>query len=199
MSAKIRPIVSVVLVLCISLGLSSVLRADEYGDAKKAYQNGQNDQALALLIVKLKKDNSHQDAIALFKTVLKLIIDKHQAAAEDYEASRDWEGAIREYDALRKVSSDISSITPIEEVKVNGKNVKQPVEMPKIDVRTQRAAAIGNAAEAHYQKGVGFASTAGSSQSAATEFNAALRFIPDYKDSRELAADCLYRDAVLLA
>lgn len=61
-------------------------------------------------------------------------------------------------------------------------------------MRAQRAAAIGNAAEAHYQKGVTYANTAGSSEMAATEFDAALRYIPDYKDSRQLAAESLYRD-----
>src|ERR1017187_7513782 len=80
MSEKTRPFVAVVLVLCIALGLSSPMRADEYGDAKKAYQSGQNEAALSLLLVKLRKDNSHQDAIALYKTVLKLVIDKHQTA-----------------------------------------------------------------------------------------------------------------------
>jgi len=194
----IRRIVLVVFVVLISVGLSSPLNAgwfsDEFRDAKKAYQNGQNDEALRLLVIKLRKDNDHQDAIALFKTVLKLVVDKHQTAAEDFEAARDWANAISEYDILRKISSDLSSISPLEKVKVGGKTVTQPVEIPKIDVRAQRAAAIGSAAEAHYQKAVTYASAAGSAEMAATEFDAALRYVPDYKDSRQLAAESLYRD-----
>ncbi len=195
--------VFIVTVICISFALSpasnAALRFDEWGDAKKAFQNGQNDEALRLLVIKLRKDNDHQDAIKLFKTVLKLVVDKHQTAAEDCEASRDWACAIREYDILRKISSDLSSVSPLEKVKVNGKDVKQPVEMPKIDVRAQRSVAIGNAAEAHYQKGVTYANTAGSSEMAATEFDTALRYVPDYKDSRQLAAEGLYRDGAAAA
>jgi hypothetical protein len=194
----IRRIVLVVLVVCISFGLSSPLKAgwfsDEFRDAKKAYQSGQNDEALRLLIIKLRKDSAHQDAIALFKTVLKLVVDKHQTAADDFEAARDWANAISEYDILRSISSDLSSISPLEKVNIGGKAVAQPIEMPKIDVRARRAVAIGSAAEAHYQKGVTYAGTAGSAETAATEFDAALRYVPDYKDSRQLAADSLYRD-----
>ena len=40
------------------------------------------------------------------------------------------------------------------------------------------------------------AKIAGSSERAATLFDAALRYIPDYKDSRQLAAESLYRDGV---
>jgi len=131
---NVRRFVLAALVVCISFGLSPASSAsllfDEWGDAKKAYQNGQHDEALRLVIIKLRKDNDHKDAIVLFKTVLKLVVDKHQTAAEDCEAARDWAGAIREYDILRKISSDLSSISPLEKVKVNGKDVKQPVEMP---------------------------------------------------------------------
>ena len=192
-----------VLILCLSLGLSMPARAglfsDEFRDARKAFQNGQNDEALRLLIIKLRKDNDHQDAVALFKTVLNLVVEKHQTAAADFEAARDWASAISEYDILRKLGTELSSVSPIEKVKIGGRSTQQPVEVPKIDVRAQRAAAVGNAAEDHYQKGVTYASTAGSSERAASEFDAAVRFIPDYKDSRELAAASLYRDGASLA
>lgn len=187
------------LVICFAVTSSTFLFADEWGDAKKAYQNGQNDQALTLVLVKLRKDNSHQDAIALFKTVLKLVIDQHQAAAQDDEAAGNYEAAIGEYQYLRKVGTEISSVTPMEEVKINGKKVKQPLEMPKIDVRAQLEKANNVGAETHYQKGVSLASAPGGSAAAATEFNAALRMAPDYKDTRQLAAEAFYRDAVSLA
>jgi tetratricopeptide (TPR) repeat protein len=187
------------LVVCIAVTSSTLLFADEWGDAKKAYQNGQNDQALRLVLVKLRKNNSHQDAIALFKTVLKLVIDHHQAAAQEDEAAGNYEAAIGEYQFLRQVATDISSVSPIEEVKIDGKKVKQPLEMPKIDVREQLQRANNAGTEAHYQKGISLASTPGGSAAAATEFYAALRMVPDYKDTRQLAAEAFYRDAVSLA
>ncbi len=181
---------------CLVLGLCySFSVADEYKDAKKAYEMGQNDEALRLLVIKLRKDNDHQDAIALFKLVLPLVIDKHQKTAQDYESRKDWDNAFNEYEILGKVSSDISSITPLEETKIEGKKVKKPIEMPKIDVRAQRENVINNAAEAHYQKGVSFMQTIGSSGRAVAEFDAARKYIPDYKDCRDLCAAALYRDA----
>ena len=187
------------LIVCIAVTSSTVLFADEWGDAKKAYQNGQNEQALRLVIVKLKKDNSHQDAIALFKTVLKLVIDSHLAAAQEDEAAENWEAAIREYNSLRQVASEISQVTPMEEVKINGKKVKQPLEMPKIDVRAQLEKANSIGAETHYQKGISLASAPGGSAAAATEFYAALNMARDYKDTRQLGAEAYYRDAVSLS
>lgn len=185
-------------ILCAIFGVSSATKAtlmfDVFGDAKKAYQAGRHEEALNLLVVKLRKDNDHKDAIELFKIVLRLVVEQHQTAAQDFEAARDWANAIREYDILRGISNDLASISPLEKVKVDGKSVKRPVEMPKIDVRVQRAAAVASAAEAHYQKGVTYAKTAGSSEIAATEFDSALRYVPDYKDCRQLAAESLYRD-----
>jgi len=93
MKPKCKAVVGVV-VLCLLLGFGhSALFADEYGDAKKAYESGQNETALRLLVIKLRKDNDHKDAIALFKIVLNLVIDKRKKAAQDYEARKDWDKA----------------------------------------------------------------------------------------------------------
>lgn len=189
--------IAAVIVVCSSLVLSfSTLLADEYKDAKKAYEVGQNDEALRLLVIKLRKDNDHKDAIALFRIVLPLAIDKHQKTAQDNEVRKDWDNAFAEYEALLRISEMISSITPLEETKVDGKKIKKPIDMPKIDVRIPRENVINNAAEAHYQKGMSFMQTIGSSGRAVTEFDAARKYIPDYKDCRELSAEALYRDGV---
>ena len=191
-------VVAIVL-LCLAVTSPVVLIADEYKDAKKAYENGQHEEALRLVLVKLRKDSGHQDAIQLFKTVLKLVMDKHQTAAEDAEASQHWEAAILEYDHLRAISKDLASVTPMEEVQENGKKVKRPFVMPVIDVRAQRQNAVNRGAEGHYQKAVSLSATQGGSAQAGMEFNAALGLVPDYKDSRQLAADAFYRDAVAMA
>jgi len=197
MKKEKRKAVVGVIVLCFLFGLGhSALIADEYNDAKKAYEAGQNDAALRLLVIKLRRDSDHKDAIALFKTVLNLVIDKRQKAAQDYEARKDWDKAFDEYEALNKINELISSITPVEETKVDGRKVKKPIEIPKIDVSAQRENVINNAVEAHYQKGVSLMQTVGSSDRAVEEFDAARKYITDYKDSRELSAEALYRDAV---
>lgn len=119
--------IAAVIVVCSSLVLSfSTLLADEYKDAKKAYEVGQNDEALRLLVIKLRKDNDHKDAIALFRIVLPLAIDKHQKTAQDNEVRKDWDNAFAEYEALLRISEMISSITPLEETKVDGKKSKSP-------------------------------------------------------------------------
>jgi len=185
------------IIFCLALGVcGSLAVADEYKDAKKAYEMGQNDEALRMLVIKLRKDNDHKDAISLFKIVLPLVIDKHQKTAQDYEVRKDWDNAFAEYETLIRINEMISSITPLEETKIDGKKVKKPIDIPKIDVRAQRENVINNAAEAHYQKGVSFKQTVGSSGRAVAEFDAARKYIPDYKDSRELSAEALYRDGV---
>ncbi len=119
------------IVFCLVFGLCySLSVADEYKDAKKAYEMGQNDVALSLLVIKLRKDNDHQDAIALFKLVLPLVIDRHQKTAQNYESQKDWDNAFNEYEILGKISNDISSITPLEETKIEGKKVKKSVFVP---------------------------------------------------------------------
>ncbi len=196
MREKIRKITFVVVVSCFLFSLSnSVLIADEYKDAKKAYEAGQNDEALRLLVVKLRKDNDHKDGIALLKIVLPLVIDKHLKSAQDYEARKDWDNAFSEYETLIKLNDMLSSITPLEETKVDGKKVKKPIEITKVDVRNQRENVINNAAEAHYLKGIAYMQTIGSSGRATTEFDASRKYIPDYKDCRELSAEAAYRDA----
>ncbi|GEM_PF-1417113 len=196
MREKISTTVFLFIVSCILVGLSSsALIADEYKDAKKAYEMGQNDEALRLLVIKLRKDNDHKDAIALLKTVISLVIDKHQKTADDYETRKDWDNAFSEYETLVRISDMLSSITPLEETKIDGKKIKKPIEMPKIDVRAQRENVINNAAETHYLRGVSFMQTVGSSGRTIAEFDAARKYIPDYKDCRDLSAEALYRDA----
>jgi len=172
-----------------------MLLADEYKDGKKAYELGENDDALRLLVIKLRKDCDHQDAIMLFKTVMPLVITKHQKAAQDYEAQKDWDKAFTEYEAIVHVSEMITSITPMEQIKIDGKKVKKVLEIPTIDVRNQRQIVIDNAAEMHYQKGISFMNTIGSSGRAVGEFDAARKYVLNYKDARELSAEALYRDA----
>lgn len=198
---KARKAIERIIVIFLLFGLShSVLLADEYKDGKKAYEMGQNDEALRLLVIKLRKDNDHKDAVALYKVVLPLVIDKHQKNAQDYEARADWDKAFAEYEILNGISEMTSSIAPLEETKVDGKKIKMPVTVQIIDVSAQRDNVITNAAEAHYQKGISFMQTIGSSGRVVTEFEAARKYIPDYKDSRELCAESLYRDgADLLA
>ncbi len=186
-----------ILVCCLLLeGGHAISWADEYKDAKEAYTNGQYDAALRLLVIKLRKDNDHKDAIALFKTVVTLVIDKHQKAAQEHETRKDLDKAFEEYETLVRVNEMLSSITPIEETKVDGKKVKQPIAMPKIDVSAQRENVINLAAEAHYQKGVTFMQTVGNSERVVAEFDAARKYLADYKDCRELSAETLYRDGV---
>lgn len=197
MKEMIRAILFVFVISCIFFSLSnSALIADEYKDAKKAYEMGQNDEALRLLVIKLRKDNDNKNAIALLKIVLPLVIDKHQKTVQDYEARKDWDNAFAEYETLIRINDMLSSITPLEETKIDGKKVKKPIDMPKVDIRDQRENVINNAAEAHYLKGVSFMQTVGSSGRAIAEFDAARKYIPDYKDCRELSAEALYRDAV---
>lgn len=186
------------IVIYLFIGFSQpLLLADEYKDAKKAYERGQNEDALRLLIVKLRKDNDHKKAIKLFKTVVNLVVDSHIRAAQDYEARQDWSKVLNEYDTLLKIKTEIASINPVEKVKENGKKVKRRIDMPEIDVDTQRTDALNNAAEQFYLKGGNFFE-AGQYLQAVEEYKSSLNFIKQYKDSKDKIAESYYRAAAKL-
>ncbi len=176
--------------------ICSVLFADEFGEAKKAYENGRVDQAIDLLVVKLRKDNNHKNAIAMMKQVLPVAYEKHNKAAQEYESKNDWDSAVNEYKMIKKIVDGVNSITPIEVVKVDNKKVTKPVELQKIDVDIKYENAVLNAAELHYQKGLLFSRTLGLSKDAADEFDIVRSYKFYYKNTDTLAAACLYRDGV---
>lgn len=53
----------ITLACCAMAFYSSVLQADEYKDAKKAYEQGDLKMALNYLIVKLQSESDHQKSI----------------------------------------------------------------------------------------------------------------------------------------
>lgn len=189
-----------VALICLSIFASSVITplwADEYKDAKKAYEQGQYDQALDLLILKLRTDNDHKKTIELFRPVIKIVVDSHLKAAQDNERKLDWGKAIEEYETLQKIRKEIASINPIEEIKIDGKKTKRPLEMPIIDVDTKLTNAINTAAEEHYVKAEDFFEKR-EYESAIKEYTSAFTFSESYKDSREKTSESYYNIAQYL-
>jgi len=183
--------------ICLSIfwgSLGSPLLADEYKDAQKAYEAAQYDQALNLLITKLRKDNDHSKAVELFKTTLNLVVDSHQKAAQEAEAQQDWEKAINEYQTLEKVKADVESINPIEKVKIDGKKIERAPEIPVISVDTKLAEAHNNAAELYFLRAE---TTFGKEdyKQAIKEYLLALGHVKPYKDSKEKISESYYRIA----
>ncbi|MDY0341962.1 MAG: hypothetical protein RBR28_00190 [Lentimicrobium sp.] len=186
-----------VALICLSIFAGSVitpLRADEYRDAKKAYEQGQYDQALDLLIIKLRSDNDHKKTIELFRPVIKIVVDSHLKAAQENERKLDWGKAIEEYETLKKIRKEIASINPIEEIKIDGKKIKRPLEMPIIDIDTKLSIAINNAAEEHYLKAEVFFKK-GEYETAIKEYTSAFTYSESYKDSREKTSESYYNIA----
>ncbi|NJN64064.1 MAG: hypothetical protein HC882_03750 [Acidobacteria bacterium] len=183
----------VLVVVVAALAAPSVI-ASEYRDGKRAYEAGDYDKAVAFLAAQLRERPKHDDAAELLLVVLPVAYERHRSAAEDAEASQDWDRAVTEYKAIAKLTSDMRSLPPVPK-----KRSKPPqfVEWPILDVSAQLRAANETAAETHYEKGVSLMG-AGKGPEAAREFVAAQHFIPKYRDSQTLGAEALYRSAMEL-
>lgn len=172
--------------------------ADEFKDAKNLYGQGKFDEAIQLLAVKLRKKPDHEDSIRLLPVVLNACYNHHLELARESEKRGEWDAALEHYDALVAITRELATLPPLVD-----KKTRAPVELPKVDVTEARDKALRekenalrNAAEAHYQKGLAAMQESGASARAVQEFDAALRFIADYKDARQMAVEALYRDAL---
>jgi len=161
----------------------SVTKAGADGDAKKAYEAGDFNRAVTILIEKLRKKNDHQDNIALMETVLPFAFKKAMSQANDYSARGDWDNAFQAYTEIRALADEVSFLPPVmKEVKIDGKKQKQPVTFDVVDVTSELNNARTMAIQKHYDDGVA-AQDAGSWKTAAKSFRAVKEYDPTFKDA----------------
>lgn len=184
----------VALVILIFLSQIAVpVLADEYKDARKAYRDGRFDDAVRLLLMKLRYKPDHEKSQRLLPTVLNACYNHHLELASEAEKRGDWDTAFKHYDVLVEIERELNTLPPLVD-----KKTRTPVELPPVpvDAEKERNKALRNAAEAHYQKGLAIMREPGASDWAVQEFDAALRFVPDYKDARQMAVEAYYRDGL---
>ena len=179
--------------LCVGLAVAHTASADEYKDAKKAHEQGNDNEALELLIIKLTDDNDHQKAVQLFKIVFKSVVDGRTKKAERYTQQERWDKACKEYRALDRVNRFTKHLSIYE--KVDGK--KQLVNIPLVDVAGLLEHTKTQAADAYYNAGLALMNSPGQADKVVETLLRAGTFIPDYKDSNEMCAQAYYQDALM--
>jgi len=169
------------------------------GDAKKAYDMGNFDNAVKILIEKLRKKNDHQDNINLLETSLALAMKKHISAAQDGEANGNWDIAYNEYLLAKKLGDAVALLPPVQrEVQQNGKKVKQPFTFTAENVSEVMAKARTNAIITHYDKGKEY-QAAGKFKEAAIEFRGVKKYDPSYQDAASRYDDCRKKATLRIA
>lgn len=184
MQRKVLMIASM-LVFCFTTSGCSLLTA--YGklhsQAEKDYSAGDYDEAVRKLVAALKDNPDYEPSKNFLQTVAPQAYDRHLKTIEGQEQSRDWNGAVSQYDALSSLASLVASI---------------PGNYPTINVKERRAEAARNAAEGHYTQAVAFGKR-DQWESAANEFLRATEFVRDFKDARTQSAEAYYKHGTSLS
>ncbi len=160
------------------------------GDAKKAYERGDFESAVRILVEKLRKKPDHQDNITMMETSLPFALKKLQGRAETAEAMSNWDEANAAYVYLQKFCETVSNTPPvIREVKKDGKKVKEPTVFEVPNVTPKIAETRDKAITTHYQKGLDYEQSQ-AWKSAAVEFRLVRGYDPSYQDAATRYTDC---------
>ncbi len=185
------------LLLCIFIPLVALSGVD--GDAKEAYQKGDFDTSVKILIEKLRMKPDHQDNIALLETVLPMAFQKHISQAEEAVSKSEWDRAYDEYFGAKKLADEIVLLPAVpKEKKVDGKKVKEELKFDAPDVKSQLENARTNAINSHYQKGLELEQKSQFKQ-AAIEFRGSTKYDPNYQDAPTRYADCRKKATLRIA
>lgn len=200
---RIRPLSSLVvmLVVCLffSIGVPQVGFSGTDRKAKKAYEEGDFDTSVRILIEKLRKKPKHQDNIRLMETVLPLAFQKHITEAEEAEARNDWDKSYDEYFEAKKLADEIALLPAVlKERKVGGKKVKEELKFKAPDVRAEVEEARTNAMEWHYQKGLELEQES-NFKDAAIEFRSIKKYDSNYQDAPARYEECRKKATLRIA
>jgi hypothetical protein len=170
--------------------LSPISVAGPNKEAQEAFQSGNFERAVQLLVPELRKKNDHQDNIQLMETVLPLAYNKRLAEAQEAESRNDWDQAYASYQAIVTLNSAIAGLPPVmKETKVNDKKQKGPLTFQQTDVKSAMDAAKKNAIETHYAKGLEFQNSR-SFKNAAVEYRQARQYDRNYQDAAARYDSC---------
>ena len=152
--------------------------------AREAYQKGSYDEAIRFAVMRLKSKRDDRNTMEVLMGSAKIAYKTHLDAGKIAETSGELDKALKEYEALRSIDTDINSLPPTIQYQ------KQPLTnfLPKIEV--DLASMIGKlrsgASEAHYRA----AETAIENKNyrlAQKEFE--LAATTSFRDARDRAAD----------
>lgn len=156
---------------------------------EKLYNQGQYDAAVESFVKKLQRRPQDATSLRLLPKAYEAAMDYHEGRARQALASNNdlkWESVRREYRSMQSLY-DIIRSSPAANAVVKPKDYSAAI-----------SGAQENAAEARYARGIQLLDE-GSKQAAReaySEFDAALRLAPNYKDARQLR-DQAYQMALI--
>ena len=158
--------------------------------AKKAYEKGDFDTSVRVLVQKLRKKSNHQDNIRLMETVLPLSMNRHLRKAEDCKLERDWDCAYQEYTYLKEIADMVLTLPPVKkETKIDGKKRKVDHTFEVIRVNVELKEMRDSVVVAHYRQGLED-EEAGYYRDAVTSYKKVMEFNRKFRDVQERYAFC---------
>ena len=154
--------------------------------ARQHWVQGKYDSAVFDCVKALNLKPDYEKAQVLLQDAFKAAVSEHQSKLAELQPSppkSHWADIVSEYKALTKLNNVIKELPTLRVKKTNA-----VITLEVTDYSKELAEAKTNAAEAHYQEGLSLSQNEGVDiqKQAAKEFNAAMRYIPAYKEAAKL-------------
>ena len=165
----------------------------EYRSAQRFHKKQDYHQAALHASRSLKLNSKNKKALSLFKRSYLLAIEKHRSNIIDLETIEDdskWPRLYYAYDKLQSLSDELVSLQPV--IKLENMNapviLRYEMNLPMQDYNKELNRIGPLAAEYDYNKGLEYRKERDkdSQKNAAKAFKSAQRFVPNYKNSKEL-------------
>ena len=182
-------LVKLIVVFVFSLWLAGCSAFTAYGrlekQARKAYQNGNYDQAVYDCAYALRINPTYDAAQFLIQDSFKAAVIEHESHLKNLSSSTEkfrWDKIVSEYNDLIRLNQTIEQL-PSLRLKATG----ELIEIETTDYSSQINTAKQMAAETHYEEGVTLSSSDDLKikKQAAKEFKIALGFVSEYRDASE--------------
>lgn len=191
MSIKNTCLIKICLFLIILGGCASMM---QYGKletaARKHYNAGNYDNAVAVCAQSLKLKPEYDKAQLLMQESFRLAKDSHLNNIKNQETNISkfkWDGIVNEYNSLISLNQTVNSLPPLTDKKT-GQTIKFEIS----DYSEQLNQAKQKAAESHYLEAVELSKKEGLDiqKHAAKEFKKAESYVPGYKNCAEMYEKC---------
>ncbi|MBI2620425.1 MAG: hypothetical protein HYW57_10120 [Ignavibacteriales bacterium] len=169
-------------IFLVPLILAAILSAcapASWNRAERAYESGDMANAVRYAAQTLREKPGYEDALDLLQRILPAAYDDYSARAKRAEDAGDWDRAFGLYEDILTMSDAVSGLPPQTHPETGA-----IISFPTRDVSPEHKNARDNAAEMHYQTGVGLEQR-GLSKDAAKAFTRTLGYVYNYKDARQ--------------
>ncbi|MGC9362434.1 MAG: hypothetical protein ACP5F3_05835 [Candidatus Syntrophosphaera sp.] len=155
-----------------------------YRQASKEYKQAQYEQSLDSIVASLMIKPQYKNAQELIKKTYPKVVAVREARINQIQAAKKedmWDKLVEEYTALIAIQNKVAPLNPL-----RNSDTGEVYEFEINDYEEPLAKSKLKAAETHYEKGIELAQSSDYpdiQRQAAEEFQAALNYVPNYKDA----------------